>query len=150
MRPSNSAPASVSRKASSQGACTSRNSSTLTAITAEIKAMRHRGRRTPAMLAEVPAKVPPRILVRKKTMVAHRIEPAYFTIEAGKPTPNPNLRKARPAAIIVRHSQTRTIVGGHRSPLSSSIGTLLWWWQGMVMTGLGPDGPSKKSGEEVK
>ena len=67
-----------------------------------------RGRRRPAILAK--------ILVRKKTMVAHRIEPPYFTIEAGKPAPNPNLRKARPAATIARHSQTRTIVGGHRSP----------------------------------
>jgi hypothetical protein len=79
------------------------------AIAAAIRAMHHRGRRRPATFA--------RVAVRKKTMVAHNTQPPYFTIKAGSPAPSPNLRKARPAAMIARQSQARIIARDRRPPL---------------------------------
>src|SRR5450631_3447007 len=95
MRPSSSAPASVSRKASSQGAWTSRNSSTATAIAAAISATRARDRFGAASVT------------RKNTIVPHSMEPPYFTTRAGSPTPSPNLRKPRPHTMVKMQSEAR-------------------------------------------
>ena len=99
MRPSNNAPASVSRNESSQGKCTSRNSSTPMAITAEIDAICRRGRRDAA------------IATRKNSIVAHSTEPPYLTNRPGSPRLNPNLRRLRPRIMIARQRPMRAIVG---------------------------------------
>jgi hypothetical protein len=77
IRPSNSAPGIVSRKASSHGVCTSRNSSTPTAIEPAISAPRHDDRFGAA------------IVTNENTIVPHSTEPPYFTTEAGSPTSGP-------------------------------------------------------------
>src|SRR5229473_3482059 len=97
-RPSNSAPKVVSRKSSSQGVWTSRNSSTQTAIEIEISPMLRRDWPEAA------------IATAKKTIVPHRMDPPYFTSANDSPSPGPNLRKARPAEIIDNHRQARTIL----------------------------------------
>jgi hypothetical protein len=76
-RPSNSAPNVVNRKASSPGACTSRNSSTPIAIKAAIAAIPGRGSREATIATE------------KKTIVPHSTEPPYFTMAVGSPSPSP-------------------------------------------------------------
>src|SRR5713101_7345699 len=98
-RPINSAPKVVSRKSSSHGAWTSRNSSTQMAIEAEIIAMPD-GERAGAAIA-----------TRKKTIVPHSTDPPYFTKAKGSPRPGPDLRKARPETMISRHRPARMIIG---------------------------------------
>jgi hypothetical protein len=90
MRPSNNAPASVSRNESSQVKCTRRNSSTPIAITAEIDAIGHRGRLDA-------------VIATKKTALSPTVRSRpYFTNGPGSPrlSPNPR-RRQKPMRVTV-------------------------------------------------
>src|SRR5450631_4622084 len=97
-RPINSAPKVVSRKSSSHGVWTSRNSSTQMATVADISAIAD-GERVGAAIA-----------TRKNTLVPHSTDPPYFTKKKGSPRTGPNLRKARPQTMISRNRPARMIV----------------------------------------
>ncbi|MGX1166050.1 hypothetical protein AB7M16_002316 [Bradyrhizobium sp. USDA 372] len=87
MRPNSSAPAVVSRNASSHGVCTSRENSTTTAITAAIAAI---------CVCVSPGSTAP---TSRNTIVAHNSEPPYLTTKAGNPSGNPYQRSDSPQTI---------------------------------------------------